>query len=90
MPFNRTLSPQGDGNLATHWSSRRWILMLSSTEPFPRKGTETPETLEQQKNLLPFNRTLSPQGDGNVNVLKFGDQDLIRFNRTLSPQGDGN
>jgi len=39
-----------------------------STEPFPRKGTETLENLVYKWTALKFNRTLSPQGDGNVCV----------------------
>ena len=41
--FNRTLSPQGDGNVRTIREGDRKF-SLCSTEPFPRKGTETQKT----------------------------------------------
>ena len=63
----------------------------SSTEPFPRKGTETMRTIHlSQKAGSLFNRTLSPQGDGNSALVNVGASICKRFNRTLSPQGDGN
>ena len=38
-----------------------------------------------------FNRTLSPQGDGNLETCSTCDgSGRVEFNRTLSPQGDGN
>ena len=91
--FNRTLSPQGDGNQPKGRSRLRAGQPLSSsTEPFPRKGTETVVAVV----IAPvpanvFNRTLSPQGDGNATKNKgFHFHILLKFNRTLSPQGDGN
>ena len=64
--FNRTLSPQGDGNVISlnHVSSSHFL--VGSTEPFPRKGTETRcSAIALHSPLVRFNRTLSPQGDGN-------------------------
>ena len=113
--FNRTLSPQGDGNLKEGLANSA-VGYVCSTEPFPRKGTETywwhpsSQALHSvQQNPFPargrklhpaseagilscclFNRTLSPQGDGNPVIVKVPSFIFSWFNRTLSPQGDGN
>ena len=57
----QSISPQGDGNLASVSSSSGRITF----NPFPRKGTETLKTTSEEE-VVDIFQSISPQGDGNI------------------------
>ena len=75
--FNRTLSPQGDGNLADAMPSRYSPYVSEFNRTLSPQGDGNCNELVDDWCWvfgLKFNRTLSPQGDGNHEA-----EDSLRF-----------